>query len=333
MTLVPTPESVFATGRPGDPRLGEFASLWTADSDIEISGLNTLFLYGCPDDAGVTANRGRPGAAAGPDAIRTAFYNLCPPFDPGFERSLQLLDAGNITVSRDITATHQAAFSAAKAGASLGATIVALGGGHDFAAPNVLGWCAGVRNRSEKAKMSKTVLGLINVDPHLDVRELENSLPHSGTPFRQILESKEISGKHFIEFGAREGRNASSHADYCRNHKVNVMWFDDLRRSGKVTKSFDRSLKKLASSCTDIALTLDMDCCSELEGVSAAPVIGFSAWELCQISFHAGRHPKVSYLELAEVAPPLDPTGRSARIAAEVLFYFLKGRLERVAAQ
>ena len=70
-----------------------------------------------------------------------------------------------------------------------------------------------------------------------------------------------------------------------------------------------------------------MDSCSDLEGVSAAPVIGFSAWELCQFAFAAGKSKKVSFFELAEVAPKLDPTGRSARIAAEVLFYFVKGRL------
>jgi arginase family enzyme len=73
-----------------------------------------------------------------------------------------------------------------------------------------------------------------------------------------------------------------------------------------------------------------MDACNELEGVSAAPVLGFTAWELCQFAFLAGSNPKIGYLELAEVAPSLDPTGRGARIAAEVIYYFTKGILNRV---
>lgn len=327
MLLVPASSSLFFKGRPGDPRLGE---LIQQDISNTKAAYTTLFLYGCPDDLGVTANRGRAGAAGGPDGIRAALYKMTPPLTFKGSQTPDIIDGGNIHVTDHIQTNHSAATDAAAFAAQKGWTVIALGGGHDYAAPNILGWCRGREElKTSKTKSRKTkslTFGLINVDPHLDVRELENGLPHSGTPFRQILESNKILGQHFVEFGARDGRNAHSHFAYCESHKVRVRLFDKLRQKPDMIKAFHTELKYLEAHTDAIALTIDIDSCFELEGVSAAPVIGFSAWELCQFAYLAGQSKKVSFLELAEVAPGLDPTGRSARIAGEILFYFLKGR-------
>jgi len=326
--MTPTRSNLLFKGRPGDVRLGELAQCTAVLSDFAADQpKRCLVIYGCPDDLGVTANRGRAGAASGPDGIRAAWYKMTPPL--AWDEQTVLIDLGNIPVSNHITENHQAAYKVAKEIAERSFTTVALGGGHDYAAPNILGWAEGrlQRFKAAKPKRTKPALGLINVDPHLDVRELENGQPHSGTPFRQVLESGLILGKYFVEFGARDGRNAKSHFAYCQNQNVRVRLFDDIRTGSAVTK-FKSELAFLEKNTDAVALTIDMDSCCELEGVSAAPVIGFSAWELCQFAFIAGLSKKISFLELAETAPSLDPTGRSARVAAEVLFYFLKGRLK-----
>jgi formimidoylglutamase len=286
-----------------------------------------MCIIGAPDDTGVTLNRGRPGAKAGPDAIRAAFYKFAVPLAERFDH-IRLLDAGNIQPTSDIITTHTKAFEAARAVTASGAALVALGGGHDFAAPHILGAFSGMERKSKNARR-----GVINVDPHLDVRELENDKPHSGTPFRQILESGMVKGRDLIQFGARDGRNARSHFKYCSEHKVSIHEFGAIRKKGDAVRQFATALTSLSQRCQDIALTIDMDCCDGIEGVSAAPVIGFSAWELCQFAYAAGKNPKVCMLELAEVAPDLDPSGRAARIAAEVLFHYLLGLLQRPAAK
>lgn len=321
MSLTPASPDLFFRGRPGDPRLGEFAKPLTS---LGLFTRRTIILQGAPDDTGVIRNRGRAGAAGGPDAIRAAFYKIAWPQNPEFESTMTWLDGGNIAVQANIVQTHQQAHDAAKTHAATGATVVALGGGHDFAAPHFLGWSEGV---SSKKKSKKPIFGLINIDPHLDVRELENQQPHSGTPFRQILESKQLQGKHFIEFGARDGRNARSHFAFCKRHQVKVRMFEDLCLKPNMVQAFAKDLAALEKTTSDIGVTIDMDSCRELEGVSAAPVIGFSALELCQMAWHAGKSKKVGFLELAEIAPALDPTGRAARIGAEVLFWFLRGRI------
>ncbi len=322
MKMTSPPAALFFKGRSGDPRLGEFFSP-VKDLEFTADKNPTITILGAPDDTGVTLNRGRPGAKAGPDAIRTAFYKFAVPMTKAFDQ-LRCLDAGNIIPSEDILATHACAFEAARAVIQSGSTLIALGGGHDFAAPHILGTFAGIKTKSKQSRR-----GVINVDPHLDVRELENNQPHSGTPFRQILESGVVKGSDLIQFGARDGRNARAHFSYCATNKVSVHEFARIRAKGDAVRQFKTALTSLAKRCHDIAITIDMDCCEGIEGVSAAPVIGFSPWELCQFAHAAGKNPKVRMLELAEVAPDLDPSGRAPRIAAEVLFHFLLGQLQR----
>lgn len=322
LTMLMATENLFFKGRPGDPRLGEWAE---ALSLSELAALHpkTFILLGSPDDTGVRLNRGRPGASKGPDAIRTALYKFAWPINRNFEK-WRFLDIGNIIPTDDIITTHNQAFNACKRSSSLNASVIAIGGGHDFAAPHILGTFAGLKKSDKSQKY-----GVINVDPHLDVRELENGLPHSGTPFRQILESGVVNGKNLIQFGARDGRNARSHFEYCKKQKVKVLEFSSLRSKSNVASEFKSQLKSLASKVDSIAITIDMDSCADIEGVSAAPVIGFSPWELCQFAFEAGKTKEVKIIELAEVAPDLDPSGRAPRIAAEVIFHFILGRISQ----
>lgn len=322
MSTMAPKSALFFKGRPEDPRLGEFASFTPADAIIK-SRKPTISLLGAPDDLGVRLNKGRPGAKDGPDAVRECFYKFAIPNDTRFEK-IRLLDVGNITVCGDILKNHAQAYAASKAVCASGSALIAIGGGHDYAAPHLLGALSGLSQISKRKRF-----GIINVDPHLDVRPLENNLPHSGTPFRQILESGVLPGRNLIEFGARSGRNSREHFRYCESKKVQVVGFEQIRRSTNASLKFKSCLNGLGRTSDYIGVTIDLDSCCDLEGASAAAVVGFNAWELCQFAYLAGRHKKVHILELAELAPTLDPSGRSARIAAEVAFHFLLGFLRR----
>jgi formiminoglutamase len=324
-----TPEEFFFKGRPGDPRIGEWAHRINSPRGIEVKGKETIVIMGCADDQGVVLNRGRAGAEDGPNSIRKHLYKMTPPMDFDWENYIALYDFGNVLAGEDIIATHDRARLLAKEIAANNATIITLGGGHDFAAPTFTGFQEGTEEFSRK----KPKLGLINVDPHLDVRKLENERPHSGTPFRQLLETV-LDGKKFVEFGTRPSRNSRENFAFCKEHRVRVVPFESIRETAKpVSHSFKAELTRLAPSCTGLGLTVDMDACSDAEGTSAAPVLGFSAWELCQMAALAGAEKKVRFLELAEVAPPLDATERSSRIAAEIIYAFLRARARRLATK
>jgi formimidoylglutamase len=246
------------------------------------------------------------------------------PMDLMWENKISLIDAGNLIIANDIEQTQKRAEEVVHRLASTGATIISLGGGHDFAAPSFLGF-----GKARRARSSKETLGLTNVDPHLDVRELENGKPHSGTPFRQILDSGLIKGQQFLEFGARASRNSRSYFEFCQKKKVRVTTLEEiLDKNAKPYLQFEKQLKTIASGCQTMACTFDMDACSDAEGTSAAPVLGFSAWDMCKMAEAAGRLSKVKHFEIAEVAPVLDPAERSSRIAAEMIYAFLRAKSE-----
>jgi formiminoglutamase len=303
------PSNLFFAGRPGDIRLGAWVKS-TNEFPPASKKIETIVIAGCPDDMGVRLNQGRAGAAEGPNSIRKYLYRMTLPMDGAWEEKIRVLDIGNIKTSDDILTTHDRAFRVAKKVAEAGATFIVLGGGHDFAAPNFLGFAEGLH----KAKM-----GLINVDPHLDVRPLENNKPHSGSPFRQILDSNVLKGKNFVEFGTHPGRNAREHFQYCKKKGVRIFPF----QGSSMIQSYKTRLQELARTSTVIGATFDMDACCDAEGTSAAPVIGFTAWDLCLAARAAGSQKKVKLFEIAEVAPSLDPTERSSRIAAEMIFSFI----------
>lgn len=319
--LIPVSPDLFFKGRPGDIRLGE----WIATSQSDLKDLkkktNRISIFGCPDDTGVRLNYGRTGAKNGPQEIRRAFYKMALPMDEAWT-NLQVLDCGDIPISDDIEETHKNAFNIAQDLSRHGEVVVLLGGGHDFAAPGFLGFASGRRslNKSER-------FGLINIDPHLDVRERENGKPHSGTPFREILHSRVVEGANLIQFGCRENRNSKSHFDFCRELNVSLQPLDQIRQHSKSPLDiFQKSLRRLSKKVGTVGITLDLDCCADLIGTSAAPAIGFSIRELYDIAYFAGSQPNVTYFELAEVAPSLDPSGKTALAAAEILYSFLNGK-------
>jgi formiminoglutamase len=313
MRTIPPPNTVFYQGRPGDVRLGQRVLSCFPSGDPHVGA---CIMTGFPDSEGVKQNKGRPGAEGGPDSIRTELYKMTPPAHTEWRKNF-LVDWGNCPVATTLDQTHQDAAGLCEMIALAGATGVVFGGGHDFAASTFLGFMRGSPKKSQ--------WGLVNIDPHLDTREMESSTPHSGNAFRHLLDSNALRGQNLIQFGARSNRNTASSWKYCVQKKVQLMPFEKVREKG-VLIAFKSALLKLSQNTQKIGVTLDMDACSEAEGVSAPPVIGFTAWELCCFAAAAGKNPKVAYLEIAEVAPSLDPSRRSSRIAAEVVFSFLNAR-------
>jgi len=321
----PVSENLLFKGRDGDPRLGEWV-LRGERGNLAPDKRETIGIWGCPDDTGVVKNRGRGGAKDGPDSIRKHLYRMSPPMDFEWEKKIRLVDFGNLIPSKDLRETHARNQNLVENLAATGMTLLCLGGGHDFAASNFLGF---VKGRKAVAKKLES-FGLINIDPHLDVRELEDGSPHSGTPFREILESGLLPGKSLTQFGARANRNSRAHFQYCQGKKVRVLELDSLREGKKsIDQLFEVEIERLAKSYATIAATFDLDSCQDAEGMSAAPVVGLSTAELVRFADTVGRERRVKYFEIAEVAPSLDFQERSSRIAAEMIYRFLRARASR----
>lgn len=320
MKTTAPPTDLFFKGRPEDPRLGEWvrreSPAQTKPVDAKARG-KTFVLLGYPDDLGVLYNQGRVGASAGPDSIRKHLYKMTLPADKDWS-SIICLDWGNLGTTDDILENHRQAEALSRRCAELGLVGIFLGGGHDYAAPSFLG----------AASASKDRWGLINVDPHLDVRPLENNLPNSGTAFRTLLESGRLSADALYQFGARPNRNSRSNWSYCTDRQVAIDTWESIQvHEKRPSELFGHRLWQLQSRTKRIGVTFDMDACSEAEGTSAAPVLGFSAWQMVDMAGVAGRCLEVGYLEIAEVNPLIETADRASRIAAEMIYAFVSARV------
>ncbi len=317
------PELLFK-GRAGDPRLGELvATVWP------LTGATPkVCIMGSPDDIGVQLNQGRPGAAGGPSAIRRELYRMTLAMNTAFKVDPGVFcDAGDIIPTSDISINHRHAQSLCELALNASRAVIALGGGNDFSAPHA----KALREVSASHTEATGTIGIITIDPHLDVRERENNLPHSGTPYRDLIEGCIIDPRNLVEFGTRKNRNAAAHFNWCRERGVVIRDFAELRhaeRTGvRIVDAFALDLERLIARCDAVMVSLDLDACAGLTGVSAPAALGFSPEDLCEMAAISGRHKKVRLFELVECAPHLDPSGMSAKVAAEIIYAFLEQQL------
>ena len=310
----------YSRNDPKDRRLGE---LITRARISELTG-GEVAILGVPEDRGITANKGRAGAAKGPDEIRRKLYKLTPGFYIDMTK-LRVVDAGNIdTTGLTLAEVHGAEQGAVADIVSHGALPLVLGGGHDLTYPGVAGFVQG-------AGTGRDGLGLVNVDAHLDVRTDENGI-NSGTSFYRALTqlaNNALLGDAFIEFGIQEQYNSPYYYNWVRSQGGHVYTLREV--SERVMESFLNILTLAGRRGRTVAVSLDIDAVrsTEAPGASASNPSGLKAPELEKIAYLAGRSSNVRYLDIMEVSPPLDEDHRTAALAASAVFWFLRGLSER----
>ncbi|UCH10575.1 MAG: formimidoylglutamase [Fidelibacterota bacterium] len=300
---------------PADPRLKHRIQLWDGQGADAV-------LLGVPFDLGVELGGGRPGAAGGPTAFREALRRFGTTYDAEHDIEfdhLHLADAGDLEVTDDVAATHQRLTESLTAILDGGTTVVTFGGGHDATFGSV------------QALMNKypSVAG-INVDAHLDMREVENGRISSGTPFRRILEDLHLPGENLVEFGLHANVNSHAHLNYALEKGVKCWTRGQLREPVAAT-IFSDELQQLSNRANTLFVSLDLDvfAAAYAPGVSAPGTEGLTPEEGRQLAFAAGRHPGVRRFELMELNPRFDVDLRTSRLAVMLLCAFLAGLATR----
>lgn len=314
--LEPAPQIEWLVHRDDDPRLGEIIERWRGDDRAMSPG--RAVLIGFSQDEGVRRNQGRPGAAQAPREIRHALWRLT---TGDASRGIDLvasppLDLGDVKIAGSLEDSQAALGTVVAAVLAKGAIPVVLGGGHETAFGHFLGYAT-----------SDAPVGIINLDAHLDVRPLVSRGGHSGSPFRQALESQRPP--RYVCLGAQPFAVAASHLQFLEDHGGTVIWADDMNGDGG--QLFQQTLHDLSTADCTILLSVDADvvALADVPGVSAPNPLGLRGAELALLAQQAGRHPAVSSLELVEINPAYDRDGQSVRWAAVVIWSFLMGLAER----
>lgn len=270
-----------------------------------------LALLGFPCDLGVRRNQGRPGAAAGPDALRTALAGLA------WHHSGVPYDAGDSSVGADLEGAQQSHGLRIAELLSRGHFVVGLGGGHEIGWPGYLG----CRDWLEQHHPDK-VLGIINFDAHFDLRKPAPAAS-SGTPFLQVAEDCAARGQPFRYACLGIARPSNTRALFDRAADLGVPYLLDTACEDAVSDPF---LADFLAGVDYLYLTFCLDAlpAAAAPGVSAPAAVGVdSRWALRALAA-VGRlcaQLQVHWLlaDVAELSPPLDPAGLTARLGARII--------------
>lgn len=263
-------------------------------------------LVGFASDEGVVRNQGRPGAAQGPDAIRTQLAKL------PFASTQQLVDLGSIGCDNcDLEAAQGQFAELISFCHQQGHFTIGLGGGHEIAWAHYQGLAAHYPK-----------LGIINFDAHFDLRPHQANQPgNSGTPFSQIAAYCQEKKRPFDYccVGIQQWGNTPSLFQKAAELNTSYLSAEQLSML-----PFEQQIAFLDAFTHDkehLYLTICLDVLAECfaPGVSAPQALGLTPWQILPLLKHLIRSGKVVSFDIAELAPPLDQDKKTARLAALII--------------
>lgn len=300
-TKRPDPSLFYRGHDPNDIRLGYYIK-----SIPEEFQQSKFVILGCPQDQGVIRNNGRPGGYKAPDAIRQALYRFVPPRNI---ETLAIFDLGNLLVDGNLEEIHSRLQSVIETVLQAGKRMIILGGGNDISYPD----CSALANNTND-------LLVFNIDKHFDVRDLRPC--NSGTPYRMLLEEERINPKKFYELGEETFANPEVYRKYLLDKGAHVYSLDFLRTNGLETV-VNSILRENTFDSIFWGLDIDSVRASDAPGVSASYPTGFTAEEMIILAKLAGGEQLTKIIEFTEVNPEFDVDGRTVKLVATLIYYFL----------
>src|SRR5699024_282048 len=276
-------------------------------AEIKSQEGNTI-LIGFESDEGVRRNKGRTGAAQGPDKIKEMMAKL-----PYNINQQHLIDVGNVICEGD---------RLEKAQTELGKKIteilnhkhtpIILGGGHE----TLYGHYLGVRNYIK----DNNSIGIINIDAHFDMRK--EDFPSSGTMFKQILD--EDSKAVYLCLGIQEFGNTKALFETAESYGCQYILEEDIT-SNQFKHTFD-VIDQFAQQYDVVMFTLCSDSlnASEAPGVSAPSPLGLEAKTVRTLLRHISKKQNAISFDISEVNPLVDENEKTSKLAAILVAEVMK---------
>ena len=293
------------------PRYMDIATFMRAPVIGDISAFD-IAMVGVPYDGAVT---NRPGARHGPREVRNAStmmraihpttrvnpYELC-----------RIGDAGDVPFTR-IYDTEGSIQDIAEFFASLsraGVTALAVGGDHSITLPILR---AAARDRP---------VGLIHIDAHTDTWDAFMGSRYShGAPFRRAVEEGLLDPKRTIQIGIRGAQNSTEGWDFSVSSGMRVVFMDEVTRLG-IDAIGEEARRIVGDGPTYLSFDIDSLDPAFAPGTGTPEVGGLTTIE-GQALIRQCRGVQLVGADVVEVAPPFDPSGNTALVAATMMYELL----------
>lgn len=311
-----SPDVELTSPREGEQRVGDLlATGLQGQTPAEKAGQADVIMAGYPADEGVTRNRGRAGAAQGPDALRAMLWKMgADARHAGAHAELlrRTVDLGNLVTTGEVETDQQRLADLLQPCLERGQTVVVLGGGHETSYGHFLGY----------VQAGKAVF-IQNWDAHADVRETVEGKGHSGSPFRQALQHSSNLCSGYGVYGLQPQSLARPHLEFLDRYRTDYRFIDVLDP--------DAAWQAWQRGQQPVMATFDLDGLDQgfAPGVSAPCVNGMDRGVWLQAAYQAGRSPGVRSMDVVELNPAYDRDGQTARLAALTVWQFLQGLAQR----
>lgn len=175
-----------------------------------------------------------------------------------------------------------------------------------------------------------TKVGLVTLDAHFDMRDLDEGLGN-GNPVRALIQDG-LPGANIAQVGLASFANSRQMHDDALAAGNLVVTIAEVRRDGighAIERAFDH-----VSHCEVIAVDCDIDVIdrSQFPAAPGARPGGMEVTDFFAAARLLASHPRVRVVDLTEWDPPLDPTDLSALTAARWVAECLAGYEIRAAS-
>jgi formiminoglutamase len=295
-------------------------------------------LFGIPEDVGIRANYGRPGAHS---AWESAIKSIANIQHNRFCKGSQIVVLGKLDVAQEMEQAKDLDFNATADRKLLSELVhridkevvhlinsiikcgkipIIIGGGHNNAYGNIKGTALGLGKP----------INAINFDAHSDFRILEGR--HSGNGFSYAYEEGFLK-KYFI-FGLHENYTSKNVLDNLKKieDRVTFNTYDEIKV--RQQKNFQQELNTALEFIKNdsYGIEIDLDALPNIAS-SAMTMSGFSVEELRQFVYFFGSHKNAAYLHICEGAPELGEE-KNNHLIGKLIGYlvtdFIKSRRELI---
>jgi len=295
-------------------------------------------LFGIPEDVGIRANFGRPGAAS---AWESAIRSIANIQHNRFCKGSQIIVLGKLDITQEMEQAKDLDFLKTEDRKLLselvqkidkevvhfisciikcGKTPIIIGGGHNNAYGNIKGTALALGKP----------INAVNFDAHSDFRILEGR--HSGNGFSYAYEEGFLK-KYFI-FGLHENYTSKNVLDNLKKieDRVSFNTYDEIKV--RQQKNFQQELNTAFDFIKNDAygIEIDLDALPNIAS-SAMTMSGFSIEELRQFVSFFGKNRNATYIHICEGAPELGEE-KNNHLIGKLIGYlvtdFIKSRKELI---
>jgi agmatinase len=195
-----------------------------------------------------------------------------------------------------------------------------LGGDHYVAYPSFEGFARGMAERKPGVR-----LGYIHIDSHTDFLNDYGGLYSHGTCVRRVSENSAIALKNIAWLGINPPTVDADQYRLWRDHHLKMVTAKDIRERG-IEECMRDVMNTAADGVDAVYVSVDIDVVdgSESPGTGWPEFEGILARDFLQVMDMLSHFDKLKALDLCEVAPEWDPSGRTLKLAARGLLNVLR---------